>query len=257
MPGKPRRIGGSSAPPRTVWNGRHLRRRMRSGSRVARTWPSIREAASPAPHGLAPVHAAGHLPAATASSRSAPGEIPLSVRVWMVHDPSPLKVHEDRAARFLLPPSPVADRKRRPSTRPRSSPPAGSPGWGARCGIGRRSRGPCARERGTTPDDSECGLRLVEAVPVRPVARLHRGTNARTHQGRVGAVRGAGRSSPTHVHASGHAEPRVLRPARLEKRPAREARTVTEQPFSLVDSHLHLDMPEFDADRDDGRGPRA
>ena len=25
---------------------------------------------------------------------------------------------------------------------------------------------------------------------------------------------------------------------------------MTEQPFSLVDSHLHLDMPEFDADRD-------
>jgi TatD DNase family protein len=25
---------------------------------------------------------------------------------------------------------------------------------------------------------------------------------------------------------------------------------VTEQPFSLVDSHLHIDMPEFDADRD-------
>jgi TatD DNase family protein len=26
---------------------------------------------------------------------------------------------------------------------------------------------------------------------------------------------------------------------------------VTEQPFSIVDSHLHLDMPEFDADRDE------
>jgi TatD DNase family protein len=28
-------------------------------------------------------------------------------------------------------------------------------------------------------------------------------------------------------------------------------RTVTEPTFSLVDSHCHIDMPEFDVDRDE------